>query len=281
MTARPLLVVESLTKRFGGLVAVEGLSFTLMAGEILALIGPNGAGKTTTFNMIAGADKPTSGSIALDGERIDGLPAHKIAGRGLMRTFQHNMPFAGMSLTDNILVGRHTKFTTGIVDTLLGRARMREEEEEARRVADEMLVFTGLENRRHDAVSTLSFGEGRLLEVARALAGQPRLILLDEPAAGLTQSEMVRLARVIRNIAARGIAVLLIEHDMHFLLPLAERAVVLNFGRKIADGTPREIAREPEVVAAYLGEAAATFATEAKEIGAKDNEAGNTGAGHA
>jgi ABC-type branched-subunit amino acid transport system ATPase component len=266
MTA-PLLAVEGLTKRFGGLLAVEGLSFSAMPGEILALIGPNGAGKTTTFNMIAGVYKPTAGTIAFEGQRIDGMPSHKIAARGLMRTFQHNMPFTGMSLLDNILVGRHTRFTTGIVDTILGRAKMREEEADARRAAEELLAFTGLEARRRSEVSTLSFGEGRLLELARALAGEPRMILLDEPAAGLTQAEMNRLSAVIRNIAARGIAVLLIEHDMHFLLPLAERAVVLNFGRKIADGTPREIARQPEVVAAYLGEAAASFVGNAPGAG--------------
>jgi branched-chain amino acid transport system ATP-binding protein len=260
MTTAPLLGVAGLSKRFGGLTAVEDLSFDLHAGQILALIGPNGAGKTTTFNLIAGALKPSSGTIALGGERIDNLPVHRVAGKGLMRTFQHNSPFASLSLTDNILVGGHARFKATIADILLGRLFVAYEERAARQKAAELIAFVGLEDCIEKDVLTLSFGEGRLLELSRALAGEPRVILLDEPAAGLTQSEMSRLAAVIRDIAVRGIAVLLIEHDMHFLLPLAHRIIVLNFGRKIAEGTAAQITRDANVVEAYLGEAAGGFA---------------------
>ena len=254
MSASPLITISSVTKHFGGLTAVQDLTFDLRPGEILALIGPNGAGKTTTFNLVAGVVAPSAGSIALGGERIDGLPVHAIAARGLMRTFQHNMPFAGMSLTDNILVGCHTRCTDSLFDILIGRRHVRAQEAAARSRATELIAFVLQDRIDHD-VTTLSFGEGRLLELARALAGEPRAILLDEPAAGLTQPEMARLGAIIREIAERGVAVLLIEHDMHFLLPLAHRVVVMNFGRKIAEGTPDAIVRDGQVIGAYLGEA--------------------------
>jgi branched-chain amino acid transport system ATP-binding protein len=247
-----VLEVRKLTKRFGGLTAVTDLDFDVFEGEILGVIGPNGAGKSTTFNLIAGAHQASAGEVRFAGESILGLPPHRIAQRGIMRTFQHNRPFPGMSVVENVLVGAHTRFHANI----FGRNASVEEGANRARV-DELIRFVGLSDCRDADVATLSFGQGRLLEIARGLAGEPRLMLFDEPAAGLTPAELERVAEVIRGIAARGIAVLLIEHDMHFLLPLAHRVVVLNFGAKIADGLPDEIRAHPAVTAAYLGSHAA------------------------
>ena len=248
-----ILQVEKLTKRFGGLTAVDRLDFDVREGEILGVIGPNGAGKSTTFNLIAGTYGASEGDIRFAGESIAGLAPHRIAARGVMRTFQHNRPFTGMPVIDNVLVGAHTRFSAGLWSVVLGASR--HEEETRREKARELVQFVGLGECVHADVGTLSFGPGRLLEIARALAGEPKLILLDEPGAGLTPAETARLAEIIRGVAARGIAVLLIEHDMHFLLPLAHRVVVLNFGAKIADGLPEEIRANRAVMDAYLGAA--------------------------
>jgi branched-chain amino acid transport system ATP-binding protein len=247
-----ILEVRNLTKRFGGLTAVAGLDFDLREGEILGLIGPNGAGKTTTFNIIAGSYPADEGEIRFAGEPILGLPPHRIARLGIMRTFQHNRPFAGMPVLENVMVGAHTRFSRNVFSR-----KASNEERKQRQRAQELVEFVGLDGLRDADVGTLSFGQGRLLEIARALAGEPRVILFDEPAAGLTPAELDRLAGIIRGIAERGIAVLLIEHDMRFLLPLASRVVVLNFGARIAEGTPAEVRSQRAVMEAYLGDAAA------------------------
>jgi branched-chain amino acid transport system ATP-binding protein len=247
-----ILQVKKLTKRFGGLTAVSELGFEVYEGEILGLIGPNGAGKSTTFNLIAGAYASDAGEIQFLGKSLSGLRPHEIARRGIMRTFQHNRPFEGLSVLENVLVGAHTRFGR---NPFSSKASL-EETEQCRR-AEELVRFVGLGELRDAPVDRLSFGQGRLLEIARALAGEPKLVLLDEPAAGLTLAEAERIAAVMRGIAARGIAVLLIEHDMHFLLPLAHRVVVLNFGAKIAEGSSEEVRAHPAVVDAYLGDAAA------------------------
>jgi ABC-type branched-subunit amino acid transport system ATPase component len=250
-----ILQVRNLTKRFGGLVAVSSLDFDVCESEILGMIGPNGAGKSTVFNLIAGAHPATAGEVRFAGEPILGLPPHEIAARGLMRTFQHNRPFSGMSVIDNVLVGAHTRFRASLWTIVAGLASR--EESLLRERAEELVEFVGLGEFRHAAVDTLSFGQGRLLEIARALAGEPKLMLFDEPAAGLTLAECDRLSGILRGIAARGIAVLLIEHDMRFLLPLAHRVAVLNFGAKIAEGRPEEVRLHPAVMDAYLGDATA------------------------
>jgi ABC-type branched-subunit amino acid transport system ATPase component len=247
-----LLQVSGLTKRFGGLTAVSKLDFELREGEILGLIGPNGAGKTTTFNVIAGAYAADEGEVRFAEQRISGLAPHQIARRGLMRTFQHNRPFGGMTVRENVMVGAHTRFSRNPFSAKAG-----DEERAQRQKAEQLIDFVGLEGLAGADVGTLSFGQGRLLEIARALAGEPRAILFDEPAAGLTPAELDRLAEIIRGIAQRGIAVLLIEHDMRFLLPLANRVVVLNFGARIAEGTPQEVRADRAVMDAYLGDATA------------------------
>lgn len=263
----PLLLARGLSKSFGGLQAVADVDLDVYAGEILGVIGPNGAGKSTTFSMMAGALPPTSGTLALEGESLLGMPAHAFAARGIMRTFQHNKPFASMSVRDNVMVGMHTQLVGGLWRVLLGMGSASRTELDATQRADALIDFVGLSDWRDADVSSLSFGQGRLLEIARGLAAEPRLMLFDEPAAGLTPAECERLSGIIRQIAQRGIAVLLIEHDMRFLMALADRVVVLNFGRKIAQGTTAEVQRDAAVVSAYLGDVNASAQHDVKAFG--------------
>ena len=246
-----LLSVSNLTKQFGGLIAVNDVSWTIRAGEIVGLIGPNGAGKSTTFNLISGLARATSGEIRLQGERIDRLPARLIARRGLARTFQHVKIVPDMSVLDNVALGGTLRGTAGYLQAML-RLNAREE---ARLLADAALQLSrvGLSEIMHRPAGTLALGQLRLLEIARALAMDPTLILLDEPAAGLRHAEKQALARLLDRLRQEGVSILLVEHDMDFVMTLTDHLVVLNFGTKIAEGTPAEIRENPAVLAAYLG----------------------------
>ncbi len=238
MTA-PLLEVRGLTKRFGGLVANEDVSFSLAAGEILGLIGPNGAGKTTLFNSLAGFFAPTAGTIRLEGEPVAGLPPERIAARGIARTFQIVRVFRSMTVVENVMVGAMLR--TKAVGA-------------AQRLALETLAFAGLDHRAGHPAAQLTVAEQKRLEVARALATAPKLLLLDEVMAGLTPSEVHGAVDLVRRIRARGIACVVVEHVMEGIMPLADRILVLDNGRKIAEGPPQAVAGDPAVIAAYLGD---------------------------
>ncbi len=248
-----LLSVRGLTKTFGGLLANDDISFDVEDGALFAVIGPNGAGKTTLFNMISGTFPPTSGDVQFDGQSIARLPQADIAGRGLIRTYQLVQLFKDMTVAENVMVGFHRVSKGGIVAGLLRAGWTRRQEQDLARRTREILDFVGLARRADVLADQLPYGEQRLLEVARALAAEPRLLLLDEPAAGLNTEETEALAHVIQRINARGVTVILIEHDMSLVMRLAQRIVVLDFGRKIAEGTPDEIRAHPDVIAAYLG----------------------------
>ena len=235
----PLLVVAGLTKRFGGLTANEDVGFAVREGELVGLIGPNGAGKTTVFNSLAGFFAPTAGSIRLRGEEVAGLPPEAVAARGLARTFQIVRIFKGMTVLENVLVGALLRHRA--VPGALSRAR-------------EALRFTGLDGRADEPAARLTVAEQKRLEVTRALATEPRLLLLDEVMAGLTAAEVQEAVEMVRRIQARGIACVVVEHVMEGIMPIADRMLVLERGRLIADGPPRAIADDPAVIAAYLGE---------------------------
>ena len=248
-----LLSVSNVTKRFGGLLANDAISFAVPEKTVFAVIGPNGAGKTTLFNTISGFHTPTEGSIAFAGGDITGMPQRKIAARGLVRTYQLVQLFKDLTVAENVQVGFHL-VTKGAIGAALLRPRwMREQEQRVREEAQELLAFVGLGAQANAQADTLPYGQQRLLEVARALAAQPRLLLLDEPAAGLNPEETQALADTILRIRDRGITVLLIEHDMSLVMQIAQHIVVLDFGRKIAEGAPDEIKAHPDVIAAYLG----------------------------
>jgi branched-chain amino acid transport system ATP-binding protein len=248
-----LLKVDHASKHFGGLAAVDDVSFEIAAGQVSAIIGPNGAGKTTMFNLLSGFFPPTSGKISFQGQDITGLAPHKIAARGLVRTFQLVQLFPDMSVLENVEAGAHLRGSGGVWAALARTPKAKRELDEASAVARDLLAFVGLQGREHLASTALSYGQQRLLELARAMAAQPRLLLLDEPAAGLNAVETEHLAQVIGSIVERGITVLLIEHDMNLVMRIARHIVVLDFGRKIAEGDAAQVQSHPAVLEAYLG----------------------------
>jgi branched-chain amino acid transport system ATP-binding protein len=255
--APALLEVRGLTRRFGGLVAVKDVSFSVAAGSIKALIGPNGAGKTTLFNLVAGALAADSGEVVFEGRRITRGAAHRIADAGVARTFQTVRLFAGMSVIENVMAGCHRHGRTGLVSGLLGLPAARREERRSRAAAVGCLERLGIGHLASAEASALALGQQRGVELARALALEPKLLLLDEPAAGLNLHETADLAELIRKIRGSGVTVLLVEHDMSLVMGVCDEVVVLSFGEKIAEGVPKAIQCHPDVIRVYLGDESA------------------------
>jgi branched-chain amino acid transport system ATP-binding protein len=248
-----LLEVRGLVKRFGGVTAVNALDMTVRSGDVHALIGPNGSGKTTTLNVISALYRSDGGSIRFDGVELSGRPAHAIAKLGVARTFQNIRLFGDLSVLENVMIGRHVRTHVGFVGALFPGGATGREERDTRNRAFELLDFVGLAGVASASARSLPYGDQRRVEIARALASEPRLLLLDEPAAGMNPAETDTLVALLRRIRDDGTTLLLIEHDMNLVMSISDRITVLNFGQHIAEGPPAEIARNPDVITAYLG----------------------------
>ena len=253
-----LLAVERLTRSFGGVRAVQDLSFAIPAGGMHSIIGPNGAGKTTLFNLVTGVLRPTRGSIRFKGEEIAGLPPERLAARGISRTFQNLQIFFNMSVLDNVLVGSHLALDRNVLRALLRLPRLRRSERRARRDAEALLERVGLAEWRDAPADSLPYGALKRLEIARAMAGRPELLLLDEPAAGCNERETQEIEQLLRGLVEDGVTIVLVEHDMRLVMNVSDHIIVLDHGQMLAEGDAETVRSDPAVVEAYLGQAART-----------------------